>query len=480
MTLKMKTEMMPHQVASYEKLSRIKKGALYMEMGTGKTRVQLELNKYRLERGKVEQFLWLCPYSVQKTIKKEFETHVEGDALRRRTRVAGIESLSNSTRITADLYSYIKAKKTGIIIDESSLVKNHKAIRTKRITMLAEATEYRNMLNGTPITKSEKDLYSQWYMMDKRILNYETYWSFEQNHIEYDERYPGRIRRVLNVDYLTEKIAPYTYQVKKSECLELPEKNESDWYFSLTGEQYNHYAEIVNEYIDTFKDLEDEKRIYKLFTMSQEMACGQMVLSRPRDRLRLAPFYEDCRDNPRIQALLTIIKRLDDNEKVIIWCRYTYEILDIKRTLIQKYGEGCAVTYYGEQKLKDRDEAEDAFRGSARFLIANKGCAKYGLNLQFCHEMIFYTNDWDWSTKSQAEDRAHRIGQDKNLHIINLIASGTIDERIMECLARKETLSDTFKRHLDELKDDYTLRSWLFGKEDLYDDYFGGGEICYA
>lgn len=83
--------------------------------------------------------------------------------------------------------------------------------------------KYKPILNGTPLSKNEKDLYQQWRILDRHILGYSSFWSFAANHIEYDSKV--RIRRCLNLDYLSEKIAPYTFQVKRNECVGLPAKN---------------------------------------------------------------------------------------------------------------------------------------------------------------------------------------------------------------------------------------------------------------
>ena len=75
--------------------------------------------------------------------------------------------------------------------------------------------------------------------------------------------------------------------------------------------------------------------------------------------------------------------------------------------------------------------------------------------------MIYYNNDWNWATRAQSEDRVHRIGQDSKISIVSICAEFTIDERILECLQRKENLSDSFKNHL---KEQQKALSWLMGK----------------
>ena len=86
------------------------------------------------------------------------------------------------------------------------------------------------------------------------------------------------------------------------------------------------------------------------------------------------------------------------------------------------------------------------------------------LNSQFCNYVIYYSNDWDWATRSQSEDRVHRIGQNRNVHIIDICAADTIDQRISNCLWRKENLVDSFKREIERQKDKQSLRKWTNGE----------------
>lgn len=423
-------------------------------MGTGKTRTALELIARRYNAGKVNHILWLCPCSVRPTIKAELKKHIYGDT--KMFTVAGIESLSSSDRLYLMLLQLAQSKNLYLIVDESNLVKNPRAIRTQRIIELSKLCQYKLILNGTPISRCEADLFAQWYILDWRILGYQSYWSFAANHLEYDEKIPGKIRRVLEVDYLVRKIAPYTYQVKKSECLDLPEKSYTHWTFDMTGRQYEHYRWVADEYLMHLDEMKPDT-IYKLFTALQHVTAGRCVLTRPDERMRTGPMFEDPIDNPRIQTLMDALDRI--GEKVIIWCRYTHEIRDISKLLREKYGEGSVVEFHGGISRKKREINAERFANDARFFVANKTCAGYGLNLQFCSYMIYYSNDWDWATRSQSEDRAHRMGQTRNVHIIDIYAGRTIDERIIDCLGRKENLVERFKDEIEKQKD---IREWLY------------------
>ena len=113
--MKLITELFPYQRAAVEKLAKVKVGALYMEMGTGKTRTALELIRRRLDAGKVRQVLWLCPYSVQRDLPELLGEHAEGfDEV---IRIAGIESLSGSLRLWQEIMDYVQAAPTYLVVD---------------------------------------------------------------------------------------------------------------------------------------------------------------------------------------------------------------------------------------------------------------------------------------------------------------------------------------------------------------------------
>lgn len=102
---------------------------------------------------------------------------------------------------------------------------------------------------------------------------------------------------------------------------------------------------------------------------------------------------------------------------------------------------------------RKRQESIGKFRDGTQFLIANKMCGAYGLNLQFCRNIIFYDNDFDFATRSQAEDRVHRIGQTQDVCIYDIIAVNSIDEFITNNLDSKCSLVESFKKYLDKSRE---------------------------
>lgn len=438
----LKSELLPHQKEAVEKLSKIKVGALFMEQGTGKTIATLELSRIRLEAEKIDRVVWLCPCSAKGNIKREIIKHCPDEMLGIFT-VCGIETLSSSVRANSYLLGLVQEKRCFLVVDESLLVKNPKAYRTERITTLAEKCPYRIILNGTPISRNEADLYAQFYLLDWRILGYKSYWSFSANHLEYDEY--GRLRRVLNTDALAKKIEPYTFQITKKECMQLPEKQYDTRYFYLTDKQqfeYHYAGERLLYQIDEFKP----ETIYRLFAGLQAVISGKYLkFNKKEDHYQAFEMFDNPTDNPRIKLLMGLLG--EDEEKAIIFCHYESEITQVCGILPE------AVRFDGKIPHKQRDQALQQFAQDKKYLVANRSCAGYSLNLQFCHKIIYLSNDWDLGTRLQSEDRVHRYGQKHDVDIIDICAADTIDEKILDCLRRKESILDSLKAEIKNSAD---------------------------
>lgn len=196
--------------------------------------------------------------------------------------------------------------------------------------------------------------------------------------------------------------------------------------------------------------------IYRFFSGLQAVISGlyvSQVHKKDGPHLVTTQMFDNPHDNPRIQCLLKVIT----DEKTIIFCKYTHEIESIIEVLKEKYGEESCVGFYGDINQKQRQKNLYTFEDNdnCKYLVANKGCAGYGLNLQFCHNLIYYSNDWTLGTRLQSEDRLHRIGQEQDVNIIDIVAWGTLDERILRCLRKKTSLLDDIK---NSLKDKNTMR----------------------
>jgi SNF2 family DNA or RNA helicase len=455
----LKTDLMPHQRTAVEKIEGIRVGALFMEMGTGKTRTAIELIHRR--GGKIGNVVWFCPVSLKETVRQEIikhtdtahdDIHVFGAKTNPRKipavfwHVVGIESMSSSKRIIFSANRII-TQNSLVIVDESSYIKGHRSARTHWITYISQKARYRMILTGTPISQGVVDLYAQMRFLSPKILGYNSFYSFAANHLEYSEKYPDLIVRSLNTDYIAAKIKPYVYQVTKEECLDLPEKLYDCRYFEMSLDQKDYYEWAKEEILlDLDPDKFDSVTIFRLFSALQQITCGfwNRISERNPGMIEI--------NRKRLNVLLDVIDEIPESEKVIIWAKYNYDIEHIGDALEARFGDRSVAYFYGKLKEKDRQDQVEHFRKKARFFLATPSCGGHGLTLNEASYVIFYNNSFKYSERLQAEDRCHRIGQTRPVTYIDIICSGSIDERIDAALASKGNAVEAFKREVDKVK----------------------------
>lgn len=457
-----RTSLMAHQAEAVAKVLPSRVSALFMDMGTGKTRTVIELA--RIRAGKIDRVVWFCPVSLRETIRQEIRKHTDcpdaeivvfDDRTNQRNVnrealwvVVGIETMSTSTRVTLTVNSLI-TDKTFIVVDESSYIKGHRSMRTQRITRLSETGRYRTILTGTPMTQGVVDLYAQMRFLSPKILGYRSFYSFAANHLEYSEKFPGMIVRAHNTEWLAAKIQPYVYQVRAQDCLDLPEKHYATRYCRLTARQEEAYRtakiEILSEYLsdEDFSSI----AIFRLFTALQSIVCGFWTRRRADHPVEHLTF-----PTTRLDVLMDTVAEIAGDEKVIIWAKYRHCVEEICAELSEAYGEEAVVAYYGDIPDKKRDPEIERWRKSGRFLVATQSLGGHGLTLNEARYVIFYGNAFKYSERDQAERRCHRIGQERNVIYIDVHCSGTIDDRIWESLSKKENALKAFRREVEKVK----------------------------
>lgn len=450
--MKLNYELLYHQKKGVEKLIKLTVGALFMEQGTGKSITTFEIARIRYEKNKIDKVIWLCPCSAKENIKKEVIKHCP-DELIKIFVICGIETLSTSVRTISYLLQLTKNNKCFLVVDESLLIKNPRAYRTAHILKISEQCKYKIILNGTPISRNEADLFSQFYLLDWRILGYKSYWSFASNHLEYDKY--GKLRRVLNKDYLAEKISPYTYQVKKAECIKLPPKKYSTSSFDLTSEQSEEYSRAAYILMSNINEFSSTS-VYRLFSGLQSIISGnRLIFSKNGQNFTSVNMFKNPLDNPRLNSVLYNL----NSEQTIIFCRYTSEITQLCDVLSHN-----AVRYDGTMSIKEKNIALNVFENKKPYLIANTACASFSLNLQFCHNVINVSHNWELGTRLQSEDRVHRYGQTEEVNITDICADGTIDEKILSCIYNKAFLLEQLKKEIKSAKNATdTLEKIIYG-----------------
>jgi SNF2 family DNA or RNA helicase len=300
--------------------------------------------------------------------------------------------------------------------------------------------KYRRIMTGAPVTKSPLDLFSQVQFLDPWLIDQQSYYSFRARYAVVVQRSVGshsfqHVAKYQRLDELQEKIKSFSTRILKSECLDLPEKLYTKRTVAMTMEQMKAYTEMKKAAM-TF--LENEKMMSATTVLTQlirlhQITCGH-VKTDEGDVMAIK--------NNRIQELLNILE--ETNGKVIIWAVYRYDIQAIEKAIGDIYGKGSVASYYGDTKDIDRQHIVDRFQdsdSSLRFFVGNPKTGGYGLTLTASHTVIYYSNDYSLEVRMQSEDRAHRISQTSKVTYVDLIAEGTVDERIVKALNNKIDLA---------------------------------------
>lgn len=456
------TALLSHQVVATKKMLPYRVGALFMDMGTGKTRVVVEIAKLRQAR--ISSVVYFCPVSLKETVRRELLKHTDmtdadirvfDDKTSQRTLrpahwyIVGIESMSSSQRMVLAANAVIDDRSM-VVVDESGYIKGHNSLRTQRITRMAERARYRLILTGTPLSQGVVDLYAQMRFLSWRILGYKSFYSFARNHLEYSERYPGMIVAAHNVPYLAAKVQPYSYQVTKDECMDLPAKSYATRWYGMTREQRQWYEQAKQDLLlglDDYGDL-DSYTIFRLFTALQQITCGFWNRKHDDGSAETVIF-----PHMRLDVFAATVAQIPAGEKAVIWSKYRRNIEEIVALLSEEHGAGSVAQFHGGLSERARNTEIERFRNGARFLVATQASGGHGLTLNEAGYHIFYSNGFKYAERIQAEDRSHRIGQTRNVHYIDIVCDGSIDERIASALIDKADALEQFKRQVDKVKD---------------------------
>ena len=449
------TPLLRHQAEAVAKTLPSRVGGLFMEMGTGKTRTAVELA--RLRQHKIDRVVWFCPVALKMTVAHEIRKHTDCEAAAtyvfdHKTRedtvpldcfwyVVGIESMSLGSRALHSVMQCID-ERTMVVVDESTTIKGHWAKRTKRVTQICAKTRYRLILTGTPITQGVVDLYAQMRFLSPKILGYDSFYSFAENHLVYSTRNRGQIVRTLDYDWIIERIRPYIYQVTKDECLDLPDKLYTDRYCSLSDAQQEAYqrakedfADDLLRYMDEDSDLSNGIAVFRLFSRLQAIACGI------QDGRLIA--------SNRLNLLAGVLGEVGASP-VVIWAKYRANVKQIVDRI--RADGGVAWGYDGSVPERKRQDVLDNWRHSGGCLVSTQSLGSHGLDLTAAATVIFYARGFKYSENIQAEDRCHRIGQSRPVTYISLWADCGIEDRISSAIARKGNALDRLRTEIDKVK----------------------------
>lgn len=391
----------PAQVEAVEKLKHLRVGALYIERQEGKLRTVLSLVRYRLERGRIDGVIWLCMRRRVDMIQEGAERHAP--ELCARIEIVGIESLSHRLDSFLHLMHRAQSQRLMVVIDNGLLIKNPAALRTQRVIALCSRCAYRLLISDIPFTRRVGDMFSQWYALDWRILGYSSYWGFCTNHL-------GEGGAARNTAYLARAIEPYCAQILREDVQRVAGRSEYVWQFALPEEVMREYRRAVGRFCKNAPY--SATGVYRMLQACHQVVSGRRIVQ--DYPLKTEPMYPEPEQNPRLCALLEVLRRLKQ-EKILILYRYTYERDTILEALRRIYG-GATVGCYPEMMDTGRT-----------MVLMNICCDEREAARLQASTIVYYSLDWDWRKRQEKERQCQNALMDGRLTVVNLVAADTID-----------------------------------------------------
>jgi len=465
MFYKFKTKPYAHQLKALEMSWNKEVFAYFMEMGTGKSKVLLDNIAMLYDKGKIDSVLIVAPKGVYKNwydseipahladhidrnvvlwkslITKEqklkYDSLLKIDYTKLHVFIMNVEALSTKKGLEA-ARQFLNVKRALFAVDESTTIKNPGAKRTKNILQLSKMSKYRRILTGSPVTKSPLDLYTQCFFLDPYLLDFSSYYAFRNRYAEMrTANFGGRSIQIVagykNLSELAETLKSFSYRILKDECLDLPPKTYMKRIIQLTPEQKRVYqqmksmalAELKGKMITTVNVITQLMRL-------QQITCGHFKADDGST--------QEIKNN-RITELMDLLEEVEG--KAIIWAHWRHDIATIVREIEKEY-PGSVMTYYGDTTTDDRQKAIKEIQNpesKVRFLVGTPQTAGYGITLTGASTMIYYSNGYDLEKRQQSEARIDRIGQEKPMTYIDILAEDTIDEKIVKSLRKKVNIA---------------------------------------
>jgi SWI/SNF-related matrix-associated actin-dependent regulator 1 of chromatin subfamily A len=212
----------------------------------------------------------------------------------------------------------------------------------------------------------------------------------------------------------------------KAEVLkDLPSKDRKFHHVDLDKKLGKVYESLIDEL---------EKELYEGKNDFGGMGVKIAIMSRMRHICGLSKVAE-CVD-------FTTEFLLSTDRKIVIFVHHTEDVMIMLRDQLNQWcregGFSDVLVLHSGLNADRRSELVEEFKnGSGRVMIASTLAAGEGLNLQFCSDAIILERQWNPANEEQAEDRFHRFGQQNNVSITYMIASGTIDEYFTELVEVK-------------------------------------------
>lgn len=428
------------------------------EMGCGKTLTAIATAGAAYEMGKIQKLLIIAPTSVCAVWPKEFQEYaafkynVKVLLGEKKSRIKALQDLDTFPLkvLKVAVINYESIWREGlfeklqewdadmIICDESQRIKTHDTEQSKAAHKLGDQARYKLILSGTPVQNNAIDLYSQYRFLDSSVFG-TNFYKFRNRYAIMGGFNAKQIIGYKDMDQLIQKEYSVAYRVTKEEALDLPEQTFETRLITMNTKEKNLYDQIKRE---SFAELESGEQITAATVLTKLLRLQQFT----------GGFLQADESEKPVQISSGKITALDDiledyvigaGKKLVIFARFIPEVKLIENLVKEKdLGYGMI---YGDIKKEDRGVIVENFQKNPKTMvfIGQIDSAGTGITLTAADTCVYYSVNWNYATYSQSLARIHRIGQRNVCTYIHLITEGTVDERIMKALSKKEDLAKT-------------------------------------
>ena len=319
-----------------------------------------------------------------------------------------------------------------LILDESQFIKNS-ASKTYKAVMKLQA-KHRLVITGTPIENSLSDLWSQMNFLNKGILGNLAF--FKRSFITPIEKHSNQAQQ----EKLQLMIRPFVLRRKKDEVAkDLPPLVEQVLFCTMTAEQEKMYEEeksVIRNAI--LESIEKEGMGKSSIVVLQGLTKLRQLANHP------SLLEKDAEESSgKFDEIFMMLQNLvAEKHKVLIFSSFVKHLELLQEGIEHekwKYSMLTGQTTKREKVIKQfQEDAENRI-----FLISLKA-GGVGLNLVEADYVFIIDPWWNPASENQAINRAHRIGQDKNVFVYRFITENSIEEKIQQLKERKSSLADRF------------------------------------
>ncbi len=439
-------EHFPHQIDTALKVMRDLRGRALLadEVGLGKTVEAGLVVKEYIVRGLADRLLVLCPTPLVGQWREELATKfglpcatTDDEAFWE----GGQAGWSRFPRLVASLsLARLAAHREAlatlpfdiVVLDEAHRVKNRTSAGWKLINDLQK--KYLLLLTATPVQNDLDELYNIITLLRPGTLSSPA--AFRKRFVD-----PRDPRRPRNTPLLRELLVDTMVRNTRSQvALRLPPREAR----TLRVAQSPTEAALYQQVSDLIRQMgRIERNRMLLSTLQAELGSSPQAaagtLRNIRDKRGSSTQLDEaitlvgqCRTSTKAEALVRLLQGRTD--KVLVFTRFR-ETQRMLMGLLAQAGLD-AVGFGGGATAAERDEAMARFEGAARVLVSTEAGSE-GRNLQFCRCVVNFDIPWNPMRIEQRVGRVHRIGQDRPVEIVNLVAADTLEDHLLRILDEK-------------------------------------------